>query len=230
MNIILTPAIPDGYQYRLSPNKNLDELTYLNRLTDDIIHYLRESFKDTPFITITRLTGPTDQILARLQTLTQTTPPSSNRIVAVGLNSTRMDGHYHTGSGWRVISNPESSQSSALATSLATAAMQTLGPRAAATSPQPNAIRYLNQTPILTSTAIPAVLTLNLYQDNRQDAANLLSSVSRQAIIDLHVKGISDYLNSLSPADCPAIHPASPHHNPRHHRTGSAGSQHSTPR
>ena len=61
MNIILTPAIPGGYQYRQSPNKNLDELTYLNRLTDDIILRLRESVKDTPFITITKLAGPMDQ-------------------------------------------------------------------------------------------------------------------------------------------------------------------------
>lgn len=229
MNIILTPAIPDGYQYRQSPNNNLDELNYLNRMTDDIILRLRESVKDTPFITITKLAGPMDQILSRLHQQTQTTPSSSNQIIAVGLNSTRMDGNYHTNSGWKVISNPESSQSSALATTLATAAIQTLGPRVAATAPQPNAIRYLNQTPILNIPNIPTVLTLNLYQDNRQDATYLLSSTGRQAIIDLHVKGILTYLSNLSPADCPARHPSSSPHNPMHHRTGSADSQNSTP-
>ena len=108
MNIILTPAIPGGYQYRQSPNKNLDELTYLNRLTDDIILRLRESVKDTPFITITKLAGPMDQILSQLQTLTRTIPPTSNCLIAVGLNSTRMDGRYQAGKGWRVSSNPES--------------------------------------------------------------------------------------------------------------------------
>ena len=211
MNIILTPAIPGGYQYRQSPNKNLDELTYLNRLTDDIILRLRESVKDTPFITITKLAGPMDQILTGLQTLTRTTPPTSNCLIAVGLNSTRMDGHQHCNKGWRVISNPESSQSSTLATALATAAMQTLGHRATSNQNTATSLAHLNQTPILTATAIPAVLTLNLYQDNRQDAAYLLSSEGRQAIISLHVKGISAYLERLNQADSPATYPTSSH-------------------
>lgn len=211
MNIILTPAIPGGYQYRQSPNKNLDELTYLNRLTDDIILRLRESVKDTPFITITKLAGPMDQILTRLQTLTRITPPTSNCLIAVGLNSTRMDGHQHSNKGWRVISNPESSQSSTLATALVTAAMQILGHRASSNQDTATSLTHLNQTPILTATAIPAVLTLNLYQDNRQDTAYLLSSVGRQAIIDLHVKGISAYLERLNQADSPATYPTSSH-------------------
>ena len=211
MNIILTPAIPGGYQYRQSPNKNLDELTYLNRMTDDIILRLRESVKDTPFISITKLAGPMDQILSKLQALTRTTPPTSNCLIAVGLNSTRMDGHQHSNKGWRVISNPESSQSSTLATALATAAMQTLGHRATSNQDRATSLAHLNQTPILTATAIPAVLTLNLYQDNRQDAAYLLSSEGRQAIIDLHVKGISAYLERLNQADSPATYPTSSH-------------------
>lgn len=211
MNIILTPAIPSGYQYRQSPNINLDELTYINRLADAIILRLRESVKHTPFITITKLAGPMDQILTGLQTLTRTTPPTSNCLIAVGLNSTRMDGHQHSNKGWRVISNPESSQSSTLATALATVAMQTLGHRATSNQDTATNLAHLNQTPILTATAIPAVLTLNLYQDNRQDAAYLLSSEGRQAIIDLHVKGISAYLECLNQADSPATYPTSSH-------------------
>lgn len=211
MNIILTPAITGDYQYRQSPNKNLDELTYLNRMTDDIILRLRESVKDTPFITITKLAGPMDQILTRLQTLIRTTPPTSNCLIAVGLNSTRMDGRYQAGKGWRVISNPECNQSSTLATALATAAIHSLGSKAATNQSTGVSLAHLNQTPILTATSIPAVLTLNLYQDNRQDAAYLLSSAGRQAIIDLHVKGISAYLECLNQADSPATYPTSSH-------------------
>jgi N-acetylmuramoyl-L-alanine amidase len=211
MNIILTPAIPGGYQYRQSLNKNLDELTYLNRMTDDIILRLRESVKHTPFITITKLAGLMDQILTGLQILTRTTPPTSNCLIAVGLNSTRMDGHQHSNKGWRVISNPESSQSSTLATALATAAIQILGHRATSNQDTATNLAHLNQTPILTAAAIPAVLTLNLYQDNRQNAAYLLSSEGRQAIISLHVKGISAYLERLNQADSPATYPTSSH-------------------
>lgn len=209
MNIILTPSIPSGYQYRQSPNINLDELTYINRLADAIILRLRESAKHTPFITIQKLTGPMDQILASLKEITQNTPPSANCLIALGLNAEQSDCRYHSSQGWRVISNPESPQSSELATAMATAAIQTLGPRAIASQSQKPSLQHLNPTPILTARNIPAVLTLNLYQDNRQDAAYLLSSTGRRAIINLHVKGISAYLDSLNQSDSPAINPAS---------------------
>ncbi len=209
MNIILTPAIPSGYQYRQSPNINLDELTYINRLADAIILRLRESAKHTPFITIQKLTGPMDQILASLKQITQNTPLSANCLIALGLNAAQSDGRYHSSRGWRVISNPESPQSSELATAMATAAIQTLDPRAIASQNQKPSLQHLNQTSILTALNIPAVLTLNLYQDNRQDAAYLLSSVGRRAIINLHVKGISAYLDSLNLSDSPATNPAS---------------------
>lgn len=46
-------------------------------------------------------------------------------------------------------------------------------------------------------TNCPAVLTENLFQDNREDVDYLLSDAGKQAIVRLHVKGIIDYLNSL---------------------------------
>lgn len=47
---------------------------------------------------------------------------------------------------------------------------------------------------ILKNTKCPAVLTENLFQDNRADVEFLLSPEGRQAIVDLHVDGIIKYL------------------------------------
>ena len=213
MNIILTPSIPTSYQHHISPNRNLDALTYLNMVVDEIHHTLTPSLKDTPFVTITRLRPQPGQTIASIQALVQNTPTTSNLAIAVGLNSTNPDGHYHPAHGWRILSNALNKESSHLSTALSSAALQILGPRAITTTTLQQNLRYLNQTEILHATTIPAVLTLNLYQDNRQDAAYLLSSCGRQAIIDLHVQGILDYLRSISPADYPAKHQtSSPHH------------------
>lgn len=46
-------------------------------------------------------------------------------------------------------------------------------------------------------TLCPAVLTENLFQDNREDVAYMLSDEGRQALVDLHVKGITDYIDGL---------------------------------
>lgn len=46
-------------------------------------------------------------------------------------------------------------------------------------------------------TKCPAVLTENLFQDNRADVDYLLSADGRQALADLHAKGIADYISKL---------------------------------
>ena len=48
---------------------------------------------------------------------------------------------------------------------------------------------------ICRDTKCPAVLTENLFQDNRADVDYLLSEEGKQAIVTLHVDGITDYIN-----------------------------------
>lgn len=50
---------------------------------------------------------------------------------------------------------------------------------------------------IVRDTNCPAVLTENLFQDNKDDVEFLLSEEGKQAIIDLHVEGISRYIESV---------------------------------
>ncbi len=47
-------------------------------------------------------------------------------------------------------------------------------------------------------TKCPAVLTENLFQDNREDVEYLLSETGKQTIVDLHVNGIIEYINSAT--------------------------------
>lgn len=51
---------------------------------------------------------------------------------------------------------------------------------------------------ILRKSACPAVLTENLFMDNRDDMAFLLSDEGRRAVVGLHVDGIINYLKSLA--------------------------------
>lgn len=50
---------------------------------------------------------------------------------------------------------------------------------------------------ILKHSACPSVLTENLFQDNKEDVAYLLSKAGKEAIVQLHVKGIINYIKSL---------------------------------
>lgn len=50
---------------------------------------------------------------------------------------------------------------------------------------------------ILKHTNCPAVLTENLFQDNKGEVDYLLSDEGRQNIVDLHVEGIINYIKSV---------------------------------
>ncbi|HIT48336.1 MAG TPA: N-acetylmuramoyl-L-alanine amidase [Candidatus Coprenecus stercoripullorum] len=47
---------------------------------------------------------------------------------------------------------------------------------------------------IVRDTKCPAVLTENLFQDNKEYVAILMSEAGKQATVDIHVKGIMTYL------------------------------------
>lgn len=51
---------------------------------------------------------------------------------------------------------------------------------------------------ILRKTKCPAVLTENLFQDNKADVDYLLSENGKAAIVKLHVDGVVSYLNSIA--------------------------------
>lgn len=49
---------------------------------------------------------------------------------------------------------------------------------------------------VCTDTSCPAVLTENLFQDNKDDVAYLLTEEGKEAIVDLHLQAIKKYINS----------------------------------
>ena len=50
---------------------------------------------------------------------------------------------------------------------------------------------------ILKHTIMPAVLTENLFMDNKKEYEFLLSPEGKEAIINLHVQGILDYISKI---------------------------------
>ena len=50
---------------------------------------------------------------------------------------------------------------------------------------------------LLRKTLCPAVLSENYFMDNKSDLEYLQSRVGKQAVIDTHVEGITEYLNLI---------------------------------
>lgn len=116
-------------------------------------------------------------------------------LVSIHCNAAGADGKWHDARGWSAyVSRNASKKSKELACRLIDAA-ETQGLKVR---------RYSQDEPYWTQnlaicrdTNCPAVLTENLFQDNREDVDYLLSEKGKQTIVELHVQGIMAYLGKV---------------------------------
>ena len=115
--------------------------------------------------------------------------------VSVHVNAAGSDGQWHEARGWSVYTSPGETESDMLANLLLARARLNL--------PVGTKMRvdYTDgdgdieaRFYVLTMTRCAAVLTENLFQDNREDVDYLLSEEGRHAIVRTHVEGILDYM------------------------------------
>ena len=114
--------------------------------------------------------------------------------VSIHVNAIGTDGEWHDAKGWQVcVSDKASDSSRKLADCLFDAAKQNGLKMRQPTATQ----KYWPQSLfVLNNTKCPAVLTENLFQDNRADVDYLLSDAGRHVIARLHVEGILRYIEN----------------------------------
>lgn len=115
-------------------------------------------------------------------------------LVSIHCNAKGADGQWHDARGWQsCVSLNASARSKQLASHIFDAAQaQGLKMR----SPRPNQKWWQQDIGICRDSLCPAVLTENLFQDNEKDVDFMLSEEGREAIINLHVNGIINFINS----------------------------------
>jgi N-acetylmuramoyl-L-alanine amidase len=115
--------------------------------------------------------------------------------VSIHNNASGSDGKWHDPQGWCVmVSNKASQNSKVLADCLFDAAKSNgLKTR----QPLPTQKYWPQSLYVLNNTQCPAVLTENLFQDNKSDVDFLLSEEGRHAITRLHIEGIIRYIEKL---------------------------------
>lgn len=133
-------------------------------------------------------------------------------LVSIHVNAAGADGKWKKAGGWSVYTSPGKTNADILATDLWDEANIYLKPyidRFPSLKAQGEydkaqvPIRadwsdgdadYEERFTMLTGTKCPAVLTENLFQDNKKDVEFLNSEEGKQAIVNLHVEGITNYI------------------------------------
>lgn len=115
-------------------------------------------------------------------------------LVSIHINAAGKDGKWHDASGWSGWVSKKASTKSKRFAQLLYAEAEKRNLKGNRWVP---AERYwqANYT-IITETWCPAVLTENMFQDNREDAAWLMTEKGKQTIVDLHVVAIEKYIAS----------------------------------
>lgn len=180
---------------KCSPDKRLREYAYCREIARRVSRQLSLHGIDAILITPEEKDVALRERVRRVNGWARKLGKENVLMVSIHNNAAGSDGKWHTATGFSVFISKNASDKSKRLARIFTenaAAMGLVGNRCVP------AEKYWVQSLAMTrDTICPAVLTENLFQDNREDVDFLLSEDGKQAITKLHVDSIIQYIKSL---------------------------------
>lgn len=192
MKVLIDNGHGENTPGKRSPDGRLREWSYTRKIADRVITGLRTKGIDAERIVKEMVDVPLSVRCRRANTIYRESGGNAILISihcnAAGLGSKWMPAH-----GWSVfVSNNASINSKKLAVCLAEVAMQK---KVFVRQPTLEQLFWIQNLAICRDTNCPAILTENLFQDNKEDVEFLLSEEGIQMVTQIHVEGVINYLN-----------------------------------
>ena len=196
MKILIDNGHGVGTKGKCSPDRRLLEYAYAREIARRLEKTLKTRGYDAERIVTEESDILLDERCRRVNDVCKSLGTDNVILISVHCNAAGSDGKWHTGHGWEAWTSVGNTKADTLATHLYAAA-ERMGfkTRKDMTDGDPDKEGHLY---ILKHTLCPAVLTENLFQDNREDVEYLLSEGGKQSIVKLHVDGVESYIKSLS--------------------------------
>lgn len=115
--------------------------------------------------------------------------------VSIHNNASGSDGQWHKANGWSVYVAPNASDNSKKLASYVCQEIEKQDMKVRRHKPKED--WWPGNFTVLTKTNSPAVLTENLFQDNKDDVDFLLSEDGQAKLLEAHAKGIERYVDEL---------------------------------
>lgn len=194
---MLTVILDNGHGVntpgKCSPDKSLLEYKWAREMVDLIIRELSKLGINA----IKLVPEDTDiSLKERVKRANQIYKDTNKQaiLISVHCNAAGADGKWHNASGWSVfVSKNASNNSKRLAQSLYSEAKKN---KLQGNRSVPKEEYWVQSLAICKDTNCPAVLTENMFQDNEEDVALLLSDEGKEKIASVHVQGILNYINN----------------------------------
>lgn len=181
-----------------SPDGRLREYKYTREIAQDLCDSLRIQGYDARRIVtedkdIPLCTGA-DTRVKRVNKICQQYGYRNVLLVSIHCNAAGSKGEWMNARGWSAHVSLNASDNSKRLAGFLAAAAEANGIKVR--RPLPKQDYWPQNLGICRETLCPAVLTENLFQDNREDVDYLLSDAGRAAIVALHIDGIVRYIKA----------------------------------
>lgn len=190
MKILLDNGHGSNTPGKRSPDGRLMEYAYAREIAGRVVCELRKLGFDAELVVNEEVDVPLAERCRRVNGY----KASEAILVSIHCNAAGNGADWMNARGWEAWTSPGSTKADKLADCLYEAAEEYLPGmkvRKDMTDGDPD---KESDFYILKHTKCPAVLTENLFQDNREDVDFLLSEEGKKAVVTLHVKGISKFL------------------------------------
>lgn len=201
MKILIDNGHGSNTAGKRSPDKRLYEYAWSRQCARRLVDALKEKGHDAELITPEKYDVSLTTRVYRVNRICKAVGAKNCLLVSIHNNAARTDGKWDEASGFSVfVSKNASANSKKLARLFTCEAIRRdlMGNRSIPQEKYWTWSWTKKDIYILKETACPAVLTENLFQDNRDDVDFLLSEEGMKELVDLHVTAIENYIKSLA--------------------------------
>lgn len=177
---------------KCSPDRRLREYAYTREIAERVLGVLKSNGYDAERIVSEETDIPLSVRCKRVNDICQKVGATNVLLVSIHNNAAGADGKWHEARGFSAhVGLNASSKSKAFAQYLWGEALQQ-GLKGNRSVPTP---KYIAQNlAICRDTLCPAVLTENLFQDNKEDVDFLLSEEGKMKIVATHINAIIEFI------------------------------------
>lgn len=184
---------------KCSPDGRLHEYAWSREYAKRLVAALKKKGYDAELITPEASDVKLQTRVSRVNNICKAVGARNCLLVSIHNNASGCDGKWHDACGWSVfVSKNASENSKKLARMLTAEAMkrELMGNRSVPIQKYWTWSWTDKDIYILEKSACPAVLTENMFQDHKGDVDYLLSEEGMTELVDLHVDGITKYVEA----------------------------------
>ena len=180
-----------------SPDGKFLEYAYTREIATRIVADLTDRGHNAQLLVPETEDIPLSERVRRINAHCNTLGKSNVILISIHVNAAGNGTKWLNATGWSCYTSKGQTTSDRIAECFYEAAKKNFPDRRIRTDYSDNDPDWEENFYILRHSFCPAVLTENFFMDNYQDLDYLQSRAGKQAIVDTHVEGITEYLSSL---------------------------------